>query len=558
MRRLSALPVVAPGDVGLDAEMLEDHRCRSRWQMELGLLPGLAECVISKEQVAYVDLQGNADLEHGTPMQPTTLFRCFSMTKPITAVALMRMVERKEVALDDPVSKYIPSFRNMMVVKPESTEMWGVGERTPEHLEPAKRPITLRHLLTHTAGLAYGPDRCDEAEKLKATCPVEESYMPLVKAVDNGKISTLEQFCDELASLPLRFHPGTRYLYSHGVDVVGRVIEVVSGVPLDVFLRQDLLKPLGMIHTTFSLSPGRAGDLAAMYKLEKEESDEQLANLKVKRVDGRRPEDSAWCGKAAVIAGGGMMGSCAGGLVSCLRDMALFCNMLLRRGAAASGEQILQQATVISLWKDWLRLRCVGGVRETVTMPGWTNGWRVGWSPLGHVRRHDKCLFMGGWSTSWAIYPRWKLATVCLSQSLYYFDVPAWDRKRDELDAVIEATFARRKRQRRAVSSGQRQPPLGRRRSVGGATATDKARRAHFAHLSVTARARLRKQRAGASNSTERGRRSSAGGSKRPSLGSAGGRTKKAELASPACRRSTGSIGGASSSSKPSRRTSVD
>jgi len=88
-----------------------------------------------------------------------------------------------------------------------------------------------------------------------------------------------------------------------------------------------------------------------------------------------------------------------------------------------------------------------------VTLKGWTNGWRIGWSPLGHVRKHDRCLYMGGWSTSWAIYPRWKLATVSLTQSMIWFDVPAWDSKRDELDGVVE-NVQKRMRQRARQSRG--------------------------------------------------------------------------------------------------------
>mmetsp|Transcript_103136 Transcript_103136/g.300795 ORF Transcript_103136/g.300795 Transcript_103136/m.300795 type:complete len:530 (-) Transcript_103136:166-1755(-) len=473
IRKLSALPVVPPGEVGLDAKALEDHRQRSGWQLSLGLLPGLAECVVAKDQIAYLDLQGRADLEQGTPVRPKTLFRCFSMTKPITAVAAMRLVELGKISLDDPVGKYIPSFSNMKVVRPEAVEQWGVSLETPEHLEELRSPITLRHLLTHTSGLAYGPDRSELSEELKPKDPVEESYRPLVEAVDGGEIDTLAQFCDALAALPLRFQPGSEFLYSHGVDVVGRVIEVVSGMPLDAFLWKSVLRPVGMSHTTFSIPHKRVGDLAAMYKAECEEPkasasagprsphqkpaepEQQPISVRLVRVDGQRPEDSAWYGHVGVLAGGGMMGSCAGGLVSCLRDVALFCNMLMNGGKTLSGRRVLRRSTVSSLWRDWLRLRSVTGDRagQPLTLKGWTNGWRIGWSPLGHVRRHDKCLYMGGWSTSWAIYPRWKLATVSLTQSMIWFDVPAWDSKRDELDRVVE-TVQKRMRQRARQARG--------------------------------------------------------------------------------------------------------
>ncbi|CAK0845518.1 unnamed protein product [Prorocentrum cordatum] len=144
-----------------------------------------------------------------------------------------------------------------------------------------------------------------------------------------------------------------------------------------------------------------------------------------------------------------------GGLLSCLQDMALFCNMLMKGGQTLSGDAYLTRRTVSSLWCDWLQLRCVRAERRPgspITMPGWSNGPSVGWSPLGHVRRRDGCLFMGGWSTSWAIYPKWQLATLVLHQSLIWFTVPAWCERRDELDGVVEA--AKRRRGRARVGRG--------------------------------------------------------------------------------------------------------
>lgn len=464
MRGLRALPLCAPDDVGLDPQVLEDHRNRTKWQLSMGIAPGVAECVIARDRVAYLDVQGSADLERGTKMSSKTLFRCFSMTKPITAVAVMRLVEERKISLDDPVAKYIPSFRHTKVVRRQAVKKWGVGPDTPEHLEPLERPMTIRHLLTHTSGLAYGPGRFSREEELKISCPEEESYRPLVESVDNGEIATLAVFCDALASLPLRFQPGTQYLYSHGVDVAGRVIEVVAGMPLDVFLRRSVLQPVGMTRTTFSITRRQADDLAAMYQAEpKEEAEKKRRRssrgpekapeeegqkpfkVKLVRGDGERPEDSAWYGRVRVLAGGGVVGSCAGGLVSCLEDVALFCHMLLNGGATVSGGRVLRRATVRSLWRDWLKLRSVVGpaVNRDSKLPGWGLGRSLGWSPLGHVRSKDNCLFMGGWSTSWAVYPKWRIATVSLSQSTFWFDVPAWDARRDELDSVIE-TFQKK------------------------------------------------------------------------------------------------------------------
>eukprot|EP00747_Dinoflagellata_sp_TGD_P169242 gnl/TRDRNA2_/TRDRNA2_197730_c0_seq1.p1 gnl/TRDRNA2_/TRDRNA2_197730_c0~~gnl/TRDRNA2_/TRDRNA2_197730_c0_seq1.p1 ORF type:complete len:526 (+),score=80.01 gnl/TRDRNA2_/TRDRNA2_197730_c0_seq1:61-1638(+) len=455
---LGALPSCTPEEAGLDAKLLEDHRQRCQWQASLGLIPGLAECIIGDKGVAYLDLMGRADREQGTPMRPTTLFRCFSMTKPITAVGLMLLVEEGRVSLDDPVEKFIPSFdfRNMKVIKKSSTKKWE-EEVSAKDFEPAERSITLKHLLCHTSGLAYGPDRNHPRKELKAHDPDEEAYLELSQTCDDGNYRTLASFCDGLAALPLRCQPGTKYIYGHSMDVVGRVIEVVSGMPLDRFLREDVFRPLGMMNTSFEVTRGHLSDLAGMYEVKKEfhhPYGNDDFSCKLVRLDGKRPEDSAWFGRQGVLAGGGMYGSLpAGGLVSCLKDTALFCHMIMSGGKTATGGRLLKQSTMRALWRDWLQLRSVVERTSTLKVRGWPHGKTVGWCPLGHVRQKDKCLFMGGWSTSWAIYPQWRLTTISLSQSLYYFSVPEWDRNRDELDAVVEEN---KRRQRRKIAGAAR------------------------------------------------------------------------------------------------------
>mmetsp|Transcript_77173 Transcript_77173/g.224033 ORF Transcript_77173/g.224033 Transcript_77173/m.224033 type:complete len:629 (-) Transcript_77173:105-1991(-) len=465
--KISGLETCAPDEAGLDARSLEDHRLRNRWQSSLGILPGLAECVIAGNRVAFLDLMGSADVERGIPVSPSTLFRCFSMTKPITAVAVMRLVQEKKIALDDPVSKYIPSFQAMQVVKPQYAEEWGVTAESYDHLEPAHQQITLRHLLTHTSGLAYGPDRVSPTEPLKAQDAAEGSYLTLVEAVDSGTIQSLCEFCDALAKLPLRFQPGTQWMYSHGVDVAGRVIEVASGRPLDAFLREEVFQPLGMTRTTFFVGRDKAQDLAAMYLAEKENivDEENLgAMCKLKRCDGAQPEESRWFrGSKRVLAGGGIMGSCQGGLVSCLRDMARFVSMLANGGVAPCGRRLLSPSTIRALWRDWLTLSSVVGPGHSGRrrpLPGWEQGTSIGWTPLGHVRKRDKCLYMGGWSTSWAIYPQTRLATISMSQSLVYFDIPGWVARRDELDSAVEFGVAQHRRRLAALVRHRREARL--------------------------------------------------------------------------------------------------
>lgn len=456
------LELCTPEEVGLDSKVMEEHRARNRWQGSLGVLAGNAECVIAGQRVAYVDVMGRADVERGTPFRASTLCRCFSMTKPVTAAAMAKLVDERKLSWDDRVDMFIPSFKDMKVVKADSSQKRGVTADSHKHVEPCRTPMTIRHLLTHTSGLTYGPDRMRPTDPLKANGAEDHAYLGLCQDVDSGEIRSLREFCDRLAELPLRFQPGTQWMYSHGVDVAGRIIEVVDGRTLDVFLSEEIFKPLGMHRSAFFVGRGHARDLAALYVMEERRG--ALAKAKAiladdgcveeeicrsRRVDGARPEESRWYGAPRIVAGGGMVGSLpAGGLVSCLHDMARFVCMLSNSGKAPSGLQLLQSSTVRGLMRDWLALSSVVGhaFGRRKALKGWPHGPKIGWNPLGHVRKKDKCLYMGGWSTSWAIYPETRLATVSMSQSLVYFDVPGWVARKDELDAAVEFGVANQRR----------------------------------------------------------------------------------------------------------------
>eukprot|EP00435_Cladocopium_sp_Y103_P053462 s1252_g17.t1 len=214
------------------------------------------------------------DKEMGKLMTEKSLFRCHSMTKPITAVAFMSLWEEGKLALDDPVHKYIPAFRNMKVVR-------------AGRLEDAKRPITLRHLVMHTSGLGYGPSRERKTEKLE-----DGPYLPLVKRIDSGLIKNLKSFCNELAKFPLQFHPGDRWEYSMGLDVIGRVLEIVSGLTLDRLFRQ-LFRKMGMKDTAFSVSPRKARRQLTAYYVTKVRSKNRNADCIVgcQHFNGK---DFAW------------------------------------------------------------------------------------------------------------------------------------------------------------------------------------------------------------------------------------------------------------------------
>ena len=439
--KLPNLPSCDPEAVRLDKETLEIHSEANARQIAMGYMPGVAECAVKDNRLIYVDIRGYQDKEMRVPMTEKSLFRCHSMTKPITAVALMSLWEEKKLALDDPVHKYIPAFKNMKVRK---------GDR----LEDAKRPITLRHLVMHTSGLGYGPSRERKTEKLD-----KGPYLSLVKRIDSGQVSSLSSFCEELAEFPLQFHPGDRWEYSMGLDVLGRVMEVVSGLPLDRLFRQ-LFRKMGMKDTAFSVSPRKARRQLTAYYVTKVRSKHRKTKLPnnffTRRADGCHPKMSAWVrGRSLrVLSGGGICGSFAGGLLSSLRDQTIFCNVLLNRGfARATGCRVLKSSTVKLLCRDWLRMKSVS---EKQNLRGWGMGRAVGWCPLGHWMPKEKMMFMGGITTNWSITFPSKSLQVSMTSSSCEADVHNWDDRKDDLSGALEHAEKVWRRKRRPSMSQSR------------------------------------------------------------------------------------------------------
>jgi CubicO group peptidase (beta-lactamase class C family) len=427
--RLPGLPKSRPEDVGLDSDVLVKHSIANQCHIDAGLSTGVAECAIKKNRLVYTDIRGKQDVELRLPMTGRSLHRCYSMTKPITAFGLLVLWEDGKLNLDDPVEKYIPEFKQMKVVKNYS--LLEKGERGG--LVNAKRPVTLRHLVTHTAGLAYGPSRDDRSQPLKPTRnPIKRQYAGLVRRVDSGEVSSLAELCRELAKQPLCFQPGQGWEYSYGMDVIGRVLEVASGMPLDRFLKERVFLPVGMLDTAFFVQPQKAKrQLAAYY----------IVNKRFRRIrcDGRRPEQSAWVtGQVArIFGGGGSISSADGGLLSSLRDQALFANMLANMGYAhATKTQVLKPATVRAGCRDWLGLKSVSAGKS---LKGWHDGRRktkLGWSPLG-IREGD-FLFMGGMG-SWSVNFRSKTVVVQFPNSSWDEKLyPNWKDEVDDLECAVK------------------------------------------------------------------------------------------------------------------------
>jgi CubicO group peptidase (beta-lactamase class C family) len=302
--------IVPPESVGLTSEGLRriDRHLLSRY-IEPGKIAGALTLVARRGEVAWLSPLGVMDRERKKPMRADTLFRIYSMTKPVTSVAMMMLHERGAFALADPVHRYIPEWADLRVHR------YG---RYPHFVtEPAARAMTIRDLLTHMSGLSY---------QIMERSPVDEAYRQLGIG---GPAGTLRDMVQQLATLPLEFSPGARWSYSAATDVLGHLVEVISGQSFDDFLRTQIFEPLGMVDTHFIVPADKIGRFAANYTRLPGSTEATLLD---------DPMDSPYTRPKTWLSGGG-------GLVSTVTDYFRFAEML-RRGGELDGKRILGPRTI--------------------------------------------------------------------------------------------------------------------------------------------------------------------------------------------------------------------
>jgi len=365
-------------------DFAELHAAMQRY-VDRQILPGVAHAILRGRDVIDVGCVGWADREREVPLRTDHIFRVFSNTKLVTACAALLLVEQGRIALDDPIERYLPQLGSRRVLATRATSI--------DDTQPARGSITIRHLMSHSSGLSYG---------------LLDPGTLMFKAYSERQVlhpaTTLSQMIDALAELPLSFEPGTAWEYSVATDVLGRVIEVVSGERLDVFLRARILEPLGMVDTVFALPPDRHERLATYYA-----GADMMDPMKpgLARID-QAPYPGAYLKPVPRLSGGG-------GLVSTLGD-----TVALVRSLLPDGPQLLMPATIAQMMTNQLpagvhvRFPTMGEVRGKGF--GLAGAVTLAPSPNDPPLSTGELQWGGIAGTHWWVCPRANLAAVVMTQ----------------------------------------------------------------------------------------------------------------------------------------------
>lgn len=382
------LPQASPASQGLSAERLATLDAVMQTAVDTGKVAGTVTLVARNGKVVHHKAVGFRDVESRAPMQTDTIFRIASMSKAVTSVAVMMLVEEGKVLLDDPVSRFIPSFADTtVVVRPPA----GSPSNAKPGTAPALRPITIRHLLTHTAGVSYG-----------GGSPFEDAYK---EAGVHGwyfadKAEPIAVTIDRLAKLPFDYQPGERYIYGFSTDILGVVVEKASGMSLDEFFRTRIFEPLKMTDTHFYLPREKRDRLATVYSLTS--------------LDGRITRaGQEKTGQGDYVDGPRQSFSGGAGLLSTSSDYARFLQMLLN-GGELDGVRLLSPKTVELMTSNHVDDMYQNG----------RFGFGLGFEITEHVGRSGRHGSVGefGWGgayfTKYWVDPQERLVVVFMTQLL--------------------------------------------------------------------------------------------------------------------------------------------
>jgi CubicO group peptidase (beta-lactamase class C family) len=318
---------LAPKQTGLSTARLEritEHLERN--YIAPGKIAGCQVAVARHGHLAYFRSFGQMDRERGRAMADDAIFRIYSMTKPITSVALMSLYERGYFQLNDPVSRFFPAWKDQKV--------WVSGRGAQMQTEAPNRPVSMRDMLCHTGGITYGAALAALGVEGSGH-PVDEAYAEV--GVRRGRGETLVDFMEKLAKVPLRYQPGERWMYSLSTDVCGALVENISGQRFDKYLAETIFEPLGMKDTSFWVAPQKQSRFSANYR--------RTPDKRLELVDD--PATSDYLAEPSFFSGGG-------GLTGTTEDYLRFCEML-RRGGELDGARVLGPRTVELMHRNHLK-----------------------------------------------------------------------------------------------------------------------------------------------------------------------------------------------------------
>lgn len=379
------LPTAKPEEVDVSSSKVKKLSEFMQSLVDQGKIAGGVTMMARRGKVAHLEAVGMADRERGVRMRTDSIFRLASMTKPVTSVAVMILHDQGKLGLDDPVSKFIPEFKRPEVLV--SVDPWKT--------KPAKREITIRHLLTHTSGLGYN--------FTDTIGPIYDKH-GITGGLCNVTETTLEEMMKKLAGVPLLFHPGDNWEYGLSFDVLGRVVEVASGRTLDRFIAEEICQPLDMTDTFFKAPSQKKNRIVAAYFT----TDDGIERLKDgdNLPDGQTP-DYPYHDSHNYFSGGG-------GLCSTPRDYMRFCQMLLN-GGMLNGKRLLRPSSVEMMIVDQLGGKRIPAEKHILNV---TDQFGLGFTMYGDKNPNEQLrgayAWFGFWTTSFRISPRgdWILVTM--------------------------------------------------------------------------------------------------------------------------------------------------
>ena len=386
----------SPHEVGLSAERLEHISSAAQGFIDEGQLAGAVTVVARRGKVAHFEVHGMMDIEADKPMQKDTIFRIYSMTKPIAAVGVMMLCEEGKLTLDSPASTYLPELSGMQVAQDADANVFMPVE--------TDREMTVQDLMQHTAGLPGA------ARYMGGNTAVDKLYRKA--GLDRLHECNLQELVERLGTIPLLYQPGTKWHYSIAADVLGRLIEVTSGQPFDQFLAERIFQPLGMIDTGFYVPAEKIDRLAGMYGPKPTGG---LQTIDAPAGGTGHISKTSFTKKPRFLSAGG-------GLVSTASDFARFCLMLSDKGTL-SGKRLMKAESVELMTRNHLPQHLIPldkkpedrygglgfglGVSVRVQQTDWVRASQIG-----------EYGWIGGTSTEFWISPRDELVTITLAQHI--------------------------------------------------------------------------------------------------------------------------------------------